>query len=496
MSRRIKDVVSEYFINVWHVNPEDTCQIEYVDARQFLKPQRIDLICKLLYIDSYVNGDSNPFARELYKEHLRSFTRGNFTEDGTEEKNSFQKYIDTFNSLIDTCSRDGFSDDISVVPVGSDGNILDGSHRTSIAIYFNLQLPIVRIPDVTVKYDYEFFQERQLNQLYLDYMAYEYVNRLSDVFSLCLWPVADSVPMLEKVDSLVASYAEVIYKKRVKLTYDGVNQIVIHTYAHHDWIGDYKDGYSGSVGKTNNCFKAGKYTTVYFLAGISLDEVLKLKSEIRNLYQLDKHAVHITDNKDETMTLARIFLNDNSIKLINYGSPLKYSHFLDMFFEYRSALLSSSSNPDNYIIDTGAAMAIWGLRDTSDIDYVTSGEDELPKMTDCESHEVADNAYGAPISSILFDPRNYLFYRDVKFLALDRVLYRKIRRKAKKDRGDVRLIRRFKFFKLNMFSAAKEKILFVCEKNYILRKVVGLVRRVNRRIKMLFRKLFYSQGGK
>ena len=46
----------------------------------------------------------------------------------------------------------------------------------------------------------------------------------------------------------------------------------------------------------------------------SLDDVLIIKEQVRELFNVGKHSVHITDTKEEAIRTARIVCNDCLIK--------------------------------------------------------------------------------------------------------------------------------------------------------------------------------------
>ena len=53
-------------------------------------------------------------------------------------------------------------------------------------------------------------------------------------------------------------------------------------------------------------------------------EILDIKKRIRDIYGIGNHSVHMTDNTEETIQIANIILNKNSIHLLSYGCPDKY----------------------------------------------------------------------------------------------------------------------------------------------------------------------------
>ncbi len=40
------------------------------------------------------------FAKEIYKDHIRAFSLGKFTEPGNEEKNSIERFIEEFQKTF------------------------------------------------------------------------------------------------------------------------------------------------------------------------------------------------------------------------------------------------------------------------------------------------------------------------------------------------------------------------------------------------------------
>ena len=51
---------------------------------------------------------------------------------------------------------------------------------------------------------------------------------------------------------------------------------------------------------------------------------MKIKDKIREVFNVGKHSVHITDTKEEAIRTARVVFNDNSIHFLNYAKPNKY----------------------------------------------------------------------------------------------------------------------------------------------------------------------------
>lgn len=320
----IGEYFSPYFIQSWRYENDVDLPVEYVDPEQFVVSERIDLICKLFYIECREKKWDMAFAKELYTEHLRAFSEGSFTEPGNEDKNSLEKYFDTFDRLIDDIKVNGFDASKSVIPVSDNGVILDGSHRVAIAIYYHIDLPIVRIHGTEQCFDAAFFQKNGLKRIYLDFMIDQYIRRKEQTYVVCLWPAGYDVDKNKRTKEILRQAAHIVYHKEIKFNYNGIKSLVTQVYQHQSWTGGLENGFSGVEGKAQPCFAKNKLTTVYVIEGITQPELIELKGRIRDIYQIENQSIHITDTKDEAIEAAELLFNENSIHLANFGNPTAY----------------------------------------------------------------------------------------------------------------------------------------------------------------------------
>lgn len=320
----ISNYFSEYFIQSWRYEDEVELPVEYCQPEQFVISERIDLICKLFYIECREKKRDLTFAKELYTEHLRAFSEGTFKEPGNDDKNSIEKYFATFDHLIDDIRENGFDVSKSVIPVSDKGVILDGSHRVAIAIYYHIELPIVRIHGTEQCFDAAFFLKNGLRRIYLDFMIDQYIRRKEQTYVVCLWPAGYDEEKNKKTDSILRQKAHIVYRKEIKFKYNGIKQLVTQVYHHQSWTGGIDNAFNGVEGKAKPCYAKNKITTVYVIEGITQSEIIELKSKIRDIYQIENHSIHITDTKEEAIEASELLFNENSIHLANYGDPSVY----------------------------------------------------------------------------------------------------------------------------------------------------------------------------
>ena len=145
------------------------------DARElFLKQHRFDLIFKYLY----VTKPNDALARTAYLESIRAFN-GYFEQDSSDgvPKDSAAKFLSSFDALIKSMRIDGFrvTQGGGGIPIGENGEILDGAHRLSVATAFGLQVETREI-EGKLLFDYKFFKGQKMAPVIMDYGALEYVR--------------------------------------------------------------------------------------------------------------------------------------------------------------------------------------------------------------------------------------------------------------------------------------------------------------------------------
>ena len=317
--KSIEDLLGVFFCKQYKIDPNLVYNIEWVNAQTLIVPGRFDLIAKINYIKAYDTGVGLKWAEELYRKHIEAFSQGR--EPGNDEKNSIDAYVKVFNQLISDIKTNGFSENISVIPVGAKNEIMDGAHRVSIAAYFNLKLPIIRFENLHANNNYEFFENQLLDHKYLDCMAYEYVKLDENSHCACVWPTANDPKKIEQMETLMNKEGQIVYKKKIELSYNGIRNLMIQVYSGFDWMGGIDTHFSGASGKADKCYVPNNPMYIYVLKVDTLEHTLELKAKIREVFKIGNHSIHISDTHDEALQISQMLLNDESIFYLNNGKP-------------------------------------------------------------------------------------------------------------------------------------------------------------------------------
>lgn len=436
--------LTEYFVRENHIERSTTYGIKKIKARKLLCSNRIDLMAKWIYIDYKEKDMDMHDAIELYTSHIEAFSEGLFFEPGTEEKNSIQKYLEDFDNLINEIKSNGFDETKSLIPVGKDNVLLDGSHRCAIAAYYDLSVTIICFDALMRYFDYDFFRKRLLFDSYLDRMALQYCRIVSGMYCACVWPIADNREKRELALKEIGKNGVIVYTKEVELSYIGLRNFMMQIYDGQGWLGDYFNLHAGLQDKVDNCYKKKATTLAVFFECKSLDTVLKIKKAIREIYKLENHSVHISDNDKETRDMAELLLNKNSIQHLNYSDPDMDSDTNKRLEEFKSAVVEEKLSKERFVIDASACLAIYGIRKARDLDYLTDYPDsEIFHIENIDNHDSQLKYYDIRKQDLIYNPNHYFYFNGMKYVDLSILSKMKSNRGEKKDIRDIRLINNY-----------------------------------------------------
>lgn len=329
-------LVSEYVLKQHKIDENTPHDLVEVDAIDLLVPERIDIAAKLAFIKAYETGKDIPAAEELYKHHIDAFTDGLFTEYGSREKNSYEKFRQSFLNLIDSIKENGFNSDVSLVPVGADNVAIGGAHRIACAIYFNKRIKVVKFNHVKTVFDYEYFRSHLLKEKYIISMVKEFIEYKPDSYVAFIWPKGYEMKKLI-IDSFKKNQVKIVYRKNSQLDYKTYWNLVFSVYKNEDWVGTPKDEHIGVTRKA--LFTYEKHGKMVFLVinGISLEKAAEIKNELRKQIGQKKRSMHMTDTKEEALEMIPLILNaENSsnerlkenVHLIKKKLRFLYTHSL------------------------------------------------------------------------------------------------------------------------------------------------------------------------
>lgn len=416
-----KNIVIQY--NLSKDTPFRECK---VNPLELLCPNRLDIAAKMEYLET---KEKMPrIARNEYIEHIRAMTKGAFVESYSNKKDP-NTFLDEFDKLFVNIKENGF-DDKFAVPVDKNMQILDGAHRVAISIVLGMQVPVIIIPIVACdKYDSDFFKNQGVASNLIDKYVNKYISYSANALCINIWPSAKKHG--EELDKLINDNFRIIYRKNIKLNENGALYYLIQIYKEYSWAQNCVDGFSEVYRKLVPCFSDFSPVRLLFVEKINDIELKKIKSDMRDIFELDKHSLHITDNVNETREICQIVLNDNSIRFINQANVLAYKN---TFNQLKEAIEKSSVSEARIVYTGSIVLALYGIREAYDLDYF------IDDNSDYDAHNSIVTQYPYPLDELLFDENNYFCFFGACFLTLEVIKEFKKKRNDAKDKEDLFLI--------------------------------------------------------
>lgn len=408
-----------------------------VSPIELVCPKRADLMAKYLYAKLREWGTSCAFGQEVYYNHLKVWNE--FYEESPRKIN-FSDFLTSFNALLDSIKSQGF-DPMRPIPVRMNGVINNGAHRVTSCLLYQKKITL-ELDEGKCECDFNFFKTRGLQSLYLDAMALQYCELKPQTYIMTVFPSAKGKEAL--IEGLIKKYAEIVYAKEVYLTCEGGFHFILTAYEGESFL-DENSNYRGARHKAQLCFPPDlslkNPMRVYLLEAKDLDLIKQCKKEIRNECHISNHSVHSTDTHQQAITLARTLFNDNSIHCLNHRKERAVPQFTRYFEKYRQWLNAQYEKSEWFIIDSGAVLAAYGLRDAHDVDVLQYGEDSFDfPLPGIENHHDQLHYHTLPLDELMFNPNNYFYYKGIKFCSLSVLKQMKQKRKEAKDLVDLKLI--------------------------------------------------------
>jgi len=405
-----------------------------INAKDFLTHVRFDIAFKLLYLE--MKSRDAKFAQKVYKEHIRAFSLGKFTEPGNEEKNNIEKFFEEFNNTFENIRINGFDSRKTLIPLSKTGLIANGAHRIASAIFLNKDVECVDIGAYDQAYDYKFFYNRNVPKQDLDVAAIKFVEYADNTYIAFIWPTARGHD--KKIERAIPN---IVYRKEVRLNLNGAHNLLSQIYYGEDWLGTVKNNFAGAQVKVMECFKTFEPVRVVAFQSESLDEVFKIKEKIRDIFNVGKHSIHITDTKEEAIRVARVIFNDNVIHFLNYAKPNKYLAVHKKIAKYKEFLIKDKLNASDMVLGSGATLSIYGVREVIGLDYLSDGNNKLEYFD--EEFEHCDDElkyHDKEKPELIYNAKNYFYFNDLKFISFDQLYKMKKNRDNKGDISDLEIM--------------------------------------------------------
>ncbi len=417
--------------------------IRYEEAgpAKFFNSKRFDLTAKYIYVKHREMGIESDWARRLYSQHIKAFN--GYREPDGSGKEGEKAFIDSFDAMIDSVRTKGFDENMSMVPVTHGGDLIEGSHRVAACMYHGVPVKTLGFSFDTWAYPYGFFLERGLPKNLCDAIACEHCKLKENTYLALLFPSA--VGRDEEVRAILQRYGSIFYEKEVHLFNNGPLLLMTQIYKNENWLGDISNNFGGARLKARECFRSTSPLRVFLIETDDPQRLKDAKEEIRAIYRISNHSVHINDTHEETVRVSQLLFNENGIHFLNHAAPGAFPQFQRHYRTLQQLCAGKDRDEMEQLCITGSAvMALYGIRDARDIDYFHFGS-ALPDDPSggLGSHNKEIRHYTMARDDIIFNPENHFYFDGFKFASLEVIRAMKEKRGEEKDRADIDMIRNF-----------------------------------------------------
>ena len=287
-----------------------------------------------------------------------------------------------------------------------------------------------------------------LEEIYLNELIREYI-KLDESIYVAISGDGSSQVMSNIKDQLY-KYADVSYQTEIQVTERGKRQWVRLQYAHESHWDERNMSTYMSHPYHGVRISGNSVGLIFFKKKDFNHNIRDLKELVRNDLGQDFPHVHFPDTHKEVTWMANASFNKNSISWMNQALDEYPKGFKVLMPEYKSEI-SNREDHDKFSLDSGMVLALYGIRDTSDIDYIYCGDTEKPIVNArMESHNTQYEGY-KDTQEIIESPSSHFFYKDIKFCTLQEVKgLKECRSKLNpksphslKDRKDIKLIDKY-----------------------------------------------------
>lgn len=427
--------IPQNIIIQYNLSQETKVIEKYVKPTSLLCPNRLDIAAKVWYLQ--MRGKISDYAEMVYIEHIRAMTKSSFIE-AYGEKTTPKSFIDSFITLYNNIKNNGFDANVPV-PVDKNMQILDGAHRVAICLVLGIKVPIIVLPiEACDKYDACFFECQGVDYKLIEQFVQTYIRLTNNVVCINIWPSAKNHD--DELKMIINRYFRPVYKKIIQLNENGALYYLIQIYKEYSWAQNSRDGFSDVYRKLLPCFPDFSPIRIIFVEKNNDIDLIKVKDEMRALFSLDKHSLHITDNASETIDIGNIVLNRNSVEFLNQANVLAFKST----FNKIKFVIDKYKNKKDIIFTGSITLSLYGIREANDIDYLSIDN------CDKESHNYLIDKYPLSLEELLYNEEQRFYFFNCPFVKLDIIKKFKEKRNEPKDRDDLFLI---------------EEILSRCKKN-------------------------------
>ena len=417
---------------------------------KLITKNRIDLVIGIEYVNYYENNYNTNFFKDLYIEHKKSW---NGLSDGIYKGEKM--HLDRFNNLINSLKIDKTNNTvINVFNCNNEFWVKNGFHRTSILYYYGFkgkfnENKVNKINFGHYPTNIQFFQQRNFEPKYCNYTMQCFLKKYNKNFSTFIFFPNEKKLTCDQYNIINKYFIFEIEISLRQLKNNFKNNFIQLLYFNESWSIK-NDRYKN---KSERCFSEKGKLKIVFTEKIQINEITKIKENIRLYFNKGKHSIHTPDNQEENDRILDL-LNYNTILFMN-KTPSLYINFLNfnkLFNDLKLFCKENNIDTNKICITSSSVLSVYGIRDCGDMDlFIDNKYIDIFKKTPFDNHNkyTIDKHYSKHFEDIIYNPDNHFYFQGIKFCNLNIIEdYKKYRienslyskKSIEKDKKDINSI--------------------------------------------------------
>ena len=280
---------------------------------------------------------------------------------------------------------------------------------------------------------FEELQKEGVDSDYLDAMAVEYCKKYSDAYIAIVWPTLDG-SYEEMVYDILSKECLVAYQKEFTLKRHGPKTLM---YAIPEKVPHIPNDFHCYFSPKKNSYPM----RCFVVRAPSLACTVRAKRVLRDIVKLDPYCMHMNDTHDQALDLAYMLLNNNSLHFLNFHKPQRFENFNPLLELYSNFLTIQGIPKRDSCVDGSAVLSAYGIRDCAlDFDFVTTRFGNFGNIHPLDHHNSAWEKLGLSIYDVIYNPKNFFYYKGHKFASLMKIRNFKALQGRANDLRDVSMI--------------------------------------------------------
>jgi hypothetical protein len=402
-----------------------------IHPSELITPQRLDICSKIPLVRAWHYNYDERWGRDLYFAYLERIKPiGGFNQD--EGKFTLDDYYAGFKALYLSMLENGFQESIGSIPLGNTG-VINGAHRIAIALILNLDVDIHETGEKDHIYDFKFLNSIGLAEVYKDAILEEFLRIKKNIRVFCLMGLDQSTS--NRVQKSLSENRKLIFTKTINLTEIGQRRLMKVLYGTNSWWRDELLETLSMERFTHNLNEA----TFVFTETYDIESDILLKSSLRSNFipEIYNKRIHSTDSQQEVIILSQTLLNSNSLHFLNHSPIGGEERIVNMV---KKAMEENGLNDEAFTIDGSSTLEMYSIRQANDVDYVIQQNNEESSRGVLGSHNLEYSTQLIKTSDLIYDPRCYFMWDQIKFVSIPALITFKVFRGEIKDLKDISLI--------------------------------------------------------